>query len=193
MNDSSNNNNNVEVEISQFSRQDRVHNKEDHLSEQIFKQIMGKMVTLGGFQKTKVKKEGAEVCSRTDKVDTKFLINTLLKGKIIQKHDIPSFLTAIFEVSLMKHSELGLLPSNSSSNGGGGAPHPNDSYHISREENKVIILSSESSHQNPGSHYQMELLVCRNGSQKIKSDRSHKSRQPKQKDSHVKSRGVAPW
>ncbi len=38
----------------------------------------------------------------------------------------------------------------------------------------------------------MEAFVNRNGAPKIKSDRSHKTRQPKQKDSQHKSR-AAPW
>ena len=109
-----------------------------------------------------------------------------MKGKVIQRHDIPSLLTAIFEVSVTKHTDLGLLPSNSSSNGGG--PHPNESYQISPD---LQILSSEQSNlSHTASH--LELLVGRNGVQKIKSDRSHKSRQPKQKNSHLKSR-AAPW
>lgn len=36
-------------------------------------------------------------------------------------------------------------------------------------------------------------MGTRNPSKKIKSDRSHKSRQPKQKDSHVKNRGAPTW
>ena len=85
------------------------------------------------------KREGA---NKGNKVDTKFLTKTLLKGKVIQRHDIPSLLTAIFEVSVTKHTELGLLPSNSSSNGGGGGggQQPNESYQISPD---ILILSSE--------------------------------------------------
>ncbi len=86
------------------------------------------------------------------KVDTKFLINVLLRGKVIQRTDIRSILRAIFEVSLMKHHSRSLPYSksantieNSSSNGGGGFAGGIESSQISRGDDKVLILTSQQS------------------------------------------------
>jgi len=96
-------------------------------------------------------RKGGEI--NENKINTKFLINTLLKRHVITRADIPCLLTAIFEVSLTKHSDLGLLPSHQSfsssalvdhSSSRGGDPSS------SRPGEKILALSAETNNTGTG-------------------------------------------
>ena len=89
--------------------------------------------------------ESADKCTTPERLlDSKYLILSLLRAKIIARLDIPCLLQSIFEVSLLKQQALGLVQSKSVLTGEGSSSYGHCDTSQQSKDDRVMIQTSQS-------------------------------------------------